>query len=94
MKPLRSVVKTGHQMISVEREHSQKTEDMCVVLCRFQQAELVHGRTAMTAVAGILFPAVRHADFCCVGFSSLSTYFADASREHAVYTRLTLNTAC
>ena len=26
--------------------------------CRFQQAELVHARTAMTAVAGIIFPAV------------------------------------
>lgn len=25
----------------------------------FQQAELVHGRTAMTGVAGILFPAVQ-----------------------------------
>ena len=27
--------------------------------CRFQQAELVHSRTAMLGVAGILFPAVR-----------------------------------
>ena len=26
--------------------------------CRFQQAELVHSRTAMTAVAGILLPGV------------------------------------
>ena len=31
---------------------------MPLLLCRFQQAELVHSRTAMTAVAGILFPAV------------------------------------
>ena len=29
--------------------------------CRFQQAELVHGRTAMVGVAGILIPDVRPA---------------------------------
>ena len=27
--------------------------------CRYQQAELINGRTAMTAVAGILIPSVR-----------------------------------
>ena len=28
-------------------------------VCRFQQAELVHARTAMVGVAGILIPDVR-----------------------------------
>ena len=35
-----------------------------LILCRlsrFQQAELVHGRTAMVGVAGILIPDVRSA---------------------------------
>jgi len=30
-----------------------------VCVCRFQQAELVHARTAMVGVAGILIPDVR-----------------------------------
>lgn len=34
-------------------------EPICFGACRFQQAELVHSRTAMLGVAGILFPAVR-----------------------------------
>ena len=32
---------------------------MSAAACRFQQAELVHGRTAMIGVAGILIPDVR-----------------------------------
>ena len=37
-----------------------KAERVCP--CRFQQAELVHSRTAMVGVAGILIPDVRSAD--------------------------------
>ena len=44
----------------------QKLKDLGLVqhldprLCRYVQAELVHARFAMTAVAGILIPGVSH----------------------------------